>query len=219
MLYIFFILHFDLSFHEVIVLNPSSSPACPALSVNLCRVIPSDTLQAQAMIDVVLRFNWTYISAVHTDGKYTQRYLGGQVKNQRKHGGQAGQQSGTLGRGIDGSEITFFFSCDGHTYRRQTNRLIELLVRDNLRGSLSLLSIYYLFQRESPCSLSIRKKKIRKVEQLIPKFQATPSNRAKAFAFQQPRSFSSAVLFGLWRKIKVYNIIPSCHTQQGAFLS
>ena len=33
------------------------------------RVIPSDTLQAQAMIDVVLRFNWTYIHAVHTDGK------------------------------------------------------------------------------------------------------------------------------------------------------
>ena len=35
------------------------------------RVVPSDNYQAQAMLDVVLRFNWTYVSTVHSDGKCT----------------------------------------------------------------------------------------------------------------------------------------------------
>ncbi|KAK2856206.1 hypothetical protein Q5P01_004941 [Channa striata] len=34
------------------------------------RVVPSDTLQARAMLDIVKRFNWTYVSAVHTEGNY-----------------------------------------------------------------------------------------------------------------------------------------------------
>ncbi|KAJ1154572.1 hypothetical protein NDU88_007320 [Pleurodeles waltl] len=34
------------------------------------RVVPSDILQARAMLDIVKRYNWTYVSAVHTDGKY-----------------------------------------------------------------------------------------------------------------------------------------------------
>lgn len=34
------------------------------------RVVPSDKYQAQAMLDIVLRYNWTYISTIHTDGKY-----------------------------------------------------------------------------------------------------------------------------------------------------
>ncbi len=33
------------------------------------RVCPSDTLQAQAMVDIVRMYNWTYVSAVHTIGK------------------------------------------------------------------------------------------------------------------------------------------------------
>ena len=33
------------------------------------RVVPSDNYQAQAMLDVVIRFNWTYVSTVHSDGK------------------------------------------------------------------------------------------------------------------------------------------------------
>ena len=33
------------------------------------RVVPSDRHQAQAMIDVLIRFNWTYVSTVHSDGK------------------------------------------------------------------------------------------------------------------------------------------------------
>ncbi|XP_026174805.1 metabotropic glutamate receptor 1 [Mastacembelus armatus] len=34
------------------------------------RVVPSDTLQARAILDIVKRFNWTYVSAVHTEGNY-----------------------------------------------------------------------------------------------------------------------------------------------------
>ncbi|XP_072437748.1 metabotropic glutamate receptor 1-like [Chiloscyllium punctatum] len=34
------------------------------------RVVPSDTLQARAMLDIVQRYNWTYVSAVHTEGNY-----------------------------------------------------------------------------------------------------------------------------------------------------
>lgn len=33
------------------------------------RVVPSDTLQARAMLDIVKHYNWTYVSAVHTEGK------------------------------------------------------------------------------------------------------------------------------------------------------
>lgn len=33
------------------------------------RVVPSDTLQARAMLDIVKRYNWTYVSAVHTEGE------------------------------------------------------------------------------------------------------------------------------------------------------
>nr|XP_056708619.1 metabotropic glutamate receptor 1 isoform X1 [Euleptes europaea] len=34
------------------------------------RVVPSDILQARAMLDIVKRYNWTYVSAVHTEGNY-----------------------------------------------------------------------------------------------------------------------------------------------------
>ncbi|CAL9692455.1 unnamed protein product [Knipowitschia caucasica] len=34
------------------------------------RVVPSDTLQARAMLDIVKKYNWTYVSAVHTEGNY-----------------------------------------------------------------------------------------------------------------------------------------------------
>jgi hypothetical protein len=33
------------------------------------RVVPSDYYQAQVMVDVVKKFNWTYVSAVNTDGE------------------------------------------------------------------------------------------------------------------------------------------------------
>jgi hypothetical protein len=33
------------------------------------RVVPSDYYQAQVMVDIVRKYNWTYVSAVNTDGK------------------------------------------------------------------------------------------------------------------------------------------------------
>nr|CAD7426331.1 unnamed protein product [Timema monikensis] len=33
------------------------------------RVVPSDYYQAQVMVDIVRRHNWTYVSAVNTDGE------------------------------------------------------------------------------------------------------------------------------------------------------
>uniref|UniRef100_A0A336LKC4 CSON009533 protein n=1 Tax=Culicoides sonorensis TaxID=179676 RepID=A0A336LKC4_CULSO len=36
------------------------------------RVVPSDYYQAQVIIDIVRRFNWTYVSAVNTDENYGQ---------------------------------------------------------------------------------------------------------------------------------------------------
>ncbi|XP_064628882.1 metabotropic glutamate receptor 1-like isoform X2 [Lineus longissimus] len=34
------------------------------------RVVPSDSLQAQVLLDIVQRYNWTYISTVYTEGNY-----------------------------------------------------------------------------------------------------------------------------------------------------
>uniref|UniRef100_A0A672L8Y4 Metabotropic glutamate receptor 5-like n=1 Tax=Sinocyclocheilus grahami TaxID=75366 RepID=A0A672L8Y4_SINGR len=34
------------------------------------RVVPSDAQQARAMVDIVKRYNWTYLSAIHTEGNY-----------------------------------------------------------------------------------------------------------------------------------------------------
>lgn len=47
------------------------------------RVVPSDTLQARAMLDIVKRYNWTYVSAVHTEGRHSiwERKLSRKPKN------------------------------------------------------------------------------------------------------------------------------------------
>ncbi|XP_048836873.1 metabotropic glutamate receptor 5b [Brienomyrus brachyistius] len=34
------------------------------------RVVPSDADQARAMVDIVKRYNWSYVSAIHTEGNY-----------------------------------------------------------------------------------------------------------------------------------------------------
>ena len=34
------------------------------------RVVPSDFFQARAIIDILLHFNWTYISAINSPGSY-----------------------------------------------------------------------------------------------------------------------------------------------------
>ena len=47
----------------------SMSLSDKSLYRSFLRVVPSDVLQAQCLIDVVRRFNWTYISTVFTEGK------------------------------------------------------------------------------------------------------------------------------------------------------
>ncbi|XP_060902361.1 metabotropic glutamate receptor 5-like [Labrus mixtus] len=34
------------------------------------RVVPSDAQQARAMVDIVKRYNWSYVSAINTEGNY-----------------------------------------------------------------------------------------------------------------------------------------------------
>ena len=34
------------------------------------RVVPSDFYQGRAIIDILLHFNWTYISAINSPGSY-----------------------------------------------------------------------------------------------------------------------------------------------------
>lgn len=33
------------------------------------RVVPSDMQQAKAMVDIVKRYSWSYVSAIHTEGE------------------------------------------------------------------------------------------------------------------------------------------------------
>lgn len=33
------------------------------------RVVPSDMQQARAMVDIVKRYGWSYVSAIHTEGE------------------------------------------------------------------------------------------------------------------------------------------------------
>ena len=40
-----------------------------ALYKYFLRVVPSDKLQARALLDIVLYYNWTYVSTVYTEGK------------------------------------------------------------------------------------------------------------------------------------------------------
>uniref|UniRef100_I3JC59 Metabotropic glutamate receptor 5 n=1 Tax=Oreochromis niloticus TaxID=8128 RepID=I3JC59_ORENI len=40
------------------------------------RVVPSDAQQARAMVDIVKRYNWSYVSAIHTEGNYGESGMG-----------------------------------------------------------------------------------------------------------------------------------------------
>lgn len=58
--------------------NMGSSDGCDVYGVACCqqslykyfmRVVPSDMQQARAMVDIVKRYNWSYVSAIHTEGE------------------------------------------------------------------------------------------------------------------------------------------------------
>ena len=39
------------------------------------RVVPPDYYQVQVLVDILLAFNWTYISTVHSDGKFSEQFM------------------------------------------------------------------------------------------------------------------------------------------------
>lgn len=39
------------------------------------RVVPSDAQQARAMVDIVKRYNWSYVSAINTEGTIRPLFL------------------------------------------------------------------------------------------------------------------------------------------------
>lgn len=45
------------------------------------RVVPSDMLQAKALLDIVVHYNWTYISTVFTEGKVSPLQLDGCIES------------------------------------------------------------------------------------------------------------------------------------------
>ncbi len=45
------------------------------------RVVPSDAQQARAMVDIVKRYNWSYVSAIHTEGTNTRLNSPTKLKN------------------------------------------------------------------------------------------------------------------------------------------
>lgn len=44
------------------------------------RVVPSDAQQARAMVDIVKRYNWSYVSAIHTEGTTAGTHSGSLVQ-------------------------------------------------------------------------------------------------------------------------------------------
>ncbi|CAH1784570.1 unnamed protein product [Owenia fusiformis] len=47
------------------------------------RTVPPDTLQAKAMVDIVVHFNWTYISTVSSEGDYGQNGMDSFIREAR----------------------------------------------------------------------------------------------------------------------------------------
>lgn len=98
------------------------------------RVVPSDMFQAQALLDIVLQFNWTYISTVHTDGNYGQRGIESFIKL-ADDAGVCIAKSAKIARGATDEEHTEIIKtlmkkqrarvvicfCDGETVRSLYN--------------------------------------------------------------------------------------------------
>ncbi|GFN93744.1 metabotropic glutamate receptor [Plakobranchus ocellatus] len=51
----------------------SSALSAKSLYKYYLRVVPSDLYQAKALVDILMNFNWTYVSLVHSDGNYGTR--------------------------------------------------------------------------------------------------------------------------------------------------
>ena len=61
-------------------LCPQVSPASTAKALSdktrfemFARTVPPDTFQAIALVDIVKKFNWTYVSTIASEGSYGER--------------------------------------------------------------------------------------------------------------------------------------------------
>ncbi|XP_041438651.1 metabotropic glutamate receptor 5 isoform X1 [Xenopus laevis] len=113
------------------------------------RVVPSDAQQARAMVDIVKRYNWTYVSAVHTEGNYGERGMEAFKDMSAKDGiciahsykiySNAGEQSfdkllKKLRSHLPKARVVVCF-CEGMTVRG----LLMAMKRQNLIGEFLLL--------------------------------------------------------------------------------
>ena len=60
--------------------RPQVSPASTAKALSdktrfemFARTVPPDTFQAIALVDIVKKFNWTYVSTIASEGSYGER--------------------------------------------------------------------------------------------------------------------------------------------------
>lgn len=78
------------SFHPQIPQISYASTA-PDLSDNsrydfFSRVVPSDTYQAQAMVDIVKAFKWNYVSTLASEGSYGESGVEAFIQKSRENG-------------------------------------------------------------------------------------------------------------------------------------
>ncbi|KAK6486525.1 metabotropic glutamate receptor 5-like [Huso huso] len=113
------------------------------------RVVPSDAQQARAMVDIVKRYNWTYVSAIHTEGNYGESGMEAFKDMAAKEGiciahsykiySNAGEQNfdkllGKLMSHLPKARVVACF-CEGMTVRG----ILMAMKRQNLVGEFLLL--------------------------------------------------------------------------------
>ncbi|RXN24247.1 metabotropic glutamate receptor 5 [Labeo rohita] len=113
------------------------------------RVVPSDAQQARAMVDIVKRYNWTYVSAIHTEGNYGEsgmeafKEMAGKegicIAHSDKIWSNAGEQSfdrllAKLRKYLPKARVVACF-CEGMTVRN----ILMAMRRQNLVGEFLLV--------------------------------------------------------------------------------
>ncbi|KAI5625446.1 metabotropic glutamate receptor 5 precursor, partial [Silurus asotus] len=113
------------------------------------RVVPSDAQQARAMVDIVKRYNWSYVSTIHTEGNYGESGMAAFKEMALKEGiciahtdkiwSNAGEQSfdrllAKLRSRLPKARVVVCF-CEGMTVRG----ILMAMRRLNLTGELMLV--------------------------------------------------------------------------------
>ncbi|XP_047017338.1 metabotropic glutamate receptor 5b [Ictalurus punctatus] len=113
------------------------------------RVVPSDAQQARAMVDIVKRYNWSYVSTIHTEGNYGESGIAAFKEMALKEGiciahsdkiwSNAGEQSfdrllAKLRVRLPKARVVVCF-CEGMTVRG----ILMAMRRQNLSGEFMLV--------------------------------------------------------------------------------